>query len=129
MTLDVHRLTPTLTVNDLPLSLRFYCEGLGFVLLSRFENQAGELRSVILQAGASRLGLTQDDFSRGRDRQKGVGLRLFLELDGPLEPLITRAAAAGLALSDPAPLPWGVFACSVDDPDGFALTFCQRHPG
>lgn len=128
MALDIMRSTPTLTVNDLTVSVAFYCEGLGFTLLKQFPGEAGVRRSVILLAGSAYLGLTQDDFSRGRDRLKGVGVRLFLETTELIEVLAERVSAAGISIGQPTLLPWGVLGCSLTDPDGFALTICERQP-
>jgi uncharacterized glyoxalase superfamily protein PhnB len=121
-TLQARSLTPTLTVNDLKRSRRFYTEGLGFEVEEEYESE-GEVRGVRLAAGEAKLGLSQDDFSKGRDRAKGIGMRFYLETEQDLGVLARQAKGAGIALdSDPAPLPWGPMAFLVTDPDGFKLT-------
>ncbi|HEV8357776.1 MAG TPA: VOC family protein [Gemmatimonadales bacterium] len=121
-TLQARSLTPTLTVNDLKRSRRFYTEGLGFEVEEEYEAE-GEVRGVRLAAGEAKLGLSQDDFSKGRDRAKGIGMRFYLETEQDLAVLARQAKGAGIALdSDPAPLPWGPMAFLVTDPDGFKLT-------
>ncbi|MBA3554236.1 MAG: hypothetical protein H0W29_05710 [Gemmatimonadales bacterium] len=67
-------ITPTFTVNDLKLSLAWYRDGLGF-FGSEPREKGGRLQGVMLKAGACQLGLSQDDFSKGRDRPNGVGFR------------------------------------------------------
>ena len=121
-TLQARSLTPTLTVNDLKRSRRFYTEGLGFEVEEEYASE-GEVRGVRLAAGEAKLGLSQDDFSKGRDRAKGIGMRFYLETEQDLGVLARQAKGAGIALdSDPAPLPWGPMAFLVTDPDGFKLT-------
>ena len=121
-TLQARSLMPTLTVNDLKRSRRFYTEGLGFEVEEEYESE-GEVRGVRLAAGEAKLGLSQDDFSKGRDRAKGIGMRFYLETEQDLAVLARQAKGAGIALdSDPAPLPWGPMAFLVTDPDGFKLT-------
>ena len=39
----------------------------------------GRLQGVMLRAGSQRIGLSQDDWKKGRDRKKGVGLRMYIE--------------------------------------------------
>ena len=120
--LQARGLVPTLTANDIQQSLRFYTDGLGFEIMEKMEEN-GVLRGVMLKAGGALLGVSQDDFSKGRDRVKGVGMRLYLETEQDIKPLAEKARSAGIALIDgPAPLPWGPMGFTVTDPDGFRLT-------
>jgi uncharacterized glyoxalase superfamily protein PhnB len=121
-TLQVRSLVPSLTVNDIQRSLQFYTEGLGFAVSEKMEED-GEVQGVMLEAGGASLGLSQDDFAKGRDRIKGVGMRLWLETDQDVGALARQAKAAGITLNDgPGPLPWGPIGFTVTDPDGFRLT-------
>ena len=114
-------LVPGLTVNDLQRSIRFY-EWMGFEVEERWESE-GTLHGVMLQAGDIRLGLSQDDWKKGRDRVKGVGLRIWIGTDQEVDSVAARAKAAGLALdAEPHDTPWGSRAFEVTDPDGFKLT-------
>lgn len=76
-------LSPSFTVNDVRQSLRFY-EGLGFGVDERWEED-GVLLGVMVQAGEVRIGLTQDDWKKGRDRVKGVGMRTFIRTAQDIE--------------------------------------------
>src|SRR5687767_5409111 len=98
-TLKASSLMPTLTVNDLKKSLQFYRDGLGFAVTEE-EKQDGEVRGVMLEAGGVTLGISQDDFAKGRDRVKGVGMRLYLETDQDIEALAKQAKAAGVTLNE-----------------------------
>ncbi len=126
--LSVSRATPTLTVAVIGRSIDFYVNGLGFVLVNQFHDGQGAIRSAILRAGKAYLGITQDDFARGRDRAKGGGFRLFLETSQPIDELAGRAKASGIEVEGPMTLPWGggVQAIAIRDPDGYALTICAR---
>jgi len=120
-TLQAKSLMPTLTVNDVKKSIQFYTEGLGFILGERFEEN-GEVKGAMINAGGAILGISQDDFAKGRDRVKGLGMRLYLETDQSIEPLAAKAKAAGITVEGPAPLPWGPMGFTVTDPDGFKMT-------
>ena len=77
----------------------------------------------MLASGDSGLMLTQDDFAKGKDRVKGIGMRLYVETDQDLQALARQAKAAGLSVDgDPAPLGWGPMGFSLTDPDGFKVT-------
>jgi uncharacterized glyoxalase superfamily protein PhnB len=115
----------SLTVNDLDRSLRFY-EGLGFAVDERFEMD-GKLQGVMLRAGDAVVGISQDDFAKGRDRVKGVGMSIYVETDQDVTALARSAQAAGVTLdAGPAPMPWGPMGFSAKDPDGFKITICNR---
>lgn len=118
-------LSITLTVNDLQKSLQFYTEGLGFEVHERHEAE-GVLRFVMLESGAVHLGIGQDDFAKGRDRVKGVAMRLWITTSEDLNSMANRAKSAGIVLDhEPEALPWGAMAFAVTDPDGFKITIAQ----
>ena len=112
---------PSLTVNNLQDSQKFF-EGLGFEVEDKWEKD-GVLLGFMLKAGACRLGVSQDDGKKGRDRVKGVGLSLYIEAEGDIDQVAARAKAAGIPLkSEPANTDWGSRAFEVMEPSGFALT-------
>ena len=73
--LQITTIVPSFTVDDLQKSLTFY-QALGFTVGERWEEN-GTLQGVMLSAGKTELGLSQDDWKKGRDRKKGVGMRLY----------------------------------------------------
>jgi predicted enzyme related to lactoylglutathione lyase len=118
--LQAKTITPSLTVDDLQRSIRFF-EGLGFVVEERWED-GGVLRGVMLRAGESRLGISQDDWQKGRDRQKGLGMRLFINTSQDIDELASKAKAAGITLDAEPREMWGSRAFEVTEPSGFRLT-------
>ncbi len=121
--LQVRSLVPTLTVNDLQRSLKLYRDGLGFNVSEEMKD-GDKLMGVMLQAGDFTVGLAQDDFKKGKDRVKGIGMRLYLETSQDLAELARHVKSAGFTTGEgPAPLPWGPTGFTVTDPDGFKLTF------
>lgn len=120
--LRLRSLSPSLTADDLERSLRFYEDGLGFTVEERWEEE-GELKGVMLVAGDCHIGLSQDDWSQGRDRRKGVGFRIWAETTQDLEAMAARLREHGIEHEGPTDEPWGMPALTVVDPDGFKLTF------
>lgn len=117
-------LMPSLTVNDLQQSLDFFA-GLGFEIEDRWEDN-GVLLGAMLKAGDVRLGLSQDDGKKGRDRAKGVGMRIYVEAADDIDDLAARARAAGIVLSrEPHDTEWGARAFDVTEPSGFLLTIAS----
>ena len=123
-TLHGKSVMPSLTVDDLQRSLDFFV-GLGFSVEDRWEDK-GVLLGVMLRAGDARLGLAQDDGKKGRDRVKGIGMRLYIEADDNIDEVAARAKHAGVALTtEPHDTEWGTRAFDVKDPSGFVLTIAS----
>jgi predicted enzyme related to lactoylglutathione lyase len=126
-TLRLRSIEPSFTVSDLGRSLRFYTEVLGFVEGERFTDEGGELRGVMLKAGTCQFGLSQDDWAKGRDRQRGVAVRIWCTTAQDIDDLAARITARGGKLvNGPSDEPWGGRSLSVDDPDGFHLTIYRE---
>ena len=120
-------IVPTLTVDDLQKSIAFY-EALGFAIDERWEEK-GTLLGVMLRAGATRIGLNQDDWKKGRDRKKGVGVRLTMSTTQNVDDIAARARSAGIRLiSEPHDTEWNSRAFEVTDPSGFLITIYSETP-
>jgi len=119
---QISAIVPTLTVDDLQKSIAFY-EALGFAIDERWEDK-GTLLGVMLRAGKTEIGLNQDDWKKGRDRTKGVGVRLSISTTrGNVDELAKRAKNAGIMLkSEPRDTEWNSRAFELIDPSGFLLT-------
>ena len=126
-TMNGKSIMPSLTVDDIDQSTSFFT-GLGFEVEERWE-QDGKLLGVMLKAGNTGLGLSQDDGKKGRDRVKGVGLRLYIEADDNIDELAARAKAAGITLvSEPQDTEWGSRSFDVKEPSGFLITIASPMP-
>jgi predicted enzyme related to lactoylglutathione lyase len=123
-TLTALGVAPILTVNDLDRSLRFY-QGLGFGIERRYERD-GQLRGLMVRAGDARINLAQDDWAQGRDRVKGVGVRLFIVTHQDIDQLAAKVKEAGVRVdSGPEDMPWGR-SFALTDPDGFKVTVAHE---
>ena len=119
--LQAKTVSPTLTVDDLQKSMTFF-ERLGFGVEEKWEEN-GVLLGVMLRAGEARIGLSQDDWKKGRDRRKGVGMRIFIGTTQDIDRLAARAKEGGIALDvEPHDTEWGTRAFEVTEPSGFKLT-------
>jgi predicted lactoylglutathione lyase len=125
--LQITTVVPILTVDDLQKSITFY-EALGFAVGERWEEN-GTLLGVMMGAGKTGLGLNQDDWKKGRDRQKGVGMRLFMTTTQNVDELAGRAKSAGIALkAEPHDTEFKSRAFEVVDPSGYLLTIGSETP-
>jgi uncharacterized glyoxalase superfamily protein PhnB len=123
--LQAKTVSPSLTVNNLQQSVAFF-EGLGFGIEEKWEEK-GAVLGVMLRAGEARIGLSQDDWKKGRDRQKGVGMRILVETTQNIDQLAADAKKAGIVLdAEPHDTPWGSRAFEVTEPSGFRLTISSQ---
>jgi uncharacterized glyoxalase superfamily protein PhnB len=126
-TLNAKSILAGLTVDDLGKSITFY-EALGFSVSQRWE-QDGTLMSVMLKAGDLELGLNQDDWKKGRNRQKGIGTRLNIETTQSIDEIAARVKAAGFLLDvEPFDTQWKTRQFELTDPSGFKLTVSSEWP-
>ena len=126
-TLRLRSFEPSFTVDDLQRSVRFYTTVLGFTVGKQWSDN-GEARGVMLKAGVCELSLSQDDWAKGRGRQKGEAVRIWCSTAQDIDALAARIKAAGGRLTEePMNHPWGARSLSVDDPDGIHLTiYCEQ---
>ena len=112
----------SLTVADLPRSVAWYRDVLGFTEGERWE-EGGTVLGQQLKAGAVDLMLNQDDFARGRDRHKGDGVRVWWSTSQSLDALADAIRAKGAKLDyGQDETPWGDRAFGLTDPDGYHIT-------
>ena len=124
-TLRLRKLSPSFTASDLQRSIAFYRDVLGFVVGDEWREN-GQLAGCEIRAGAVTFMLNQDDFAKGRDRQKGIGHRLWCHTAQDLDRLAAEIKARGGMLDqEPQDMPWGDRLFMITDPDGFKLTFVQ----
>jgi catechol 2,3-dioxygenase-like lactoylglutathione lyase family enzyme len=114
---------PSFTVDDLEKSQAFYEGVLGFHVKERWIHE-GKLAGVELVAGVVSVFLGQDDWKKGKNREKGEGFRVYCTTVQDIDELAAQIKArGGQLLEEPKTQSWGTRDFAVADPDGFKLTF------
>ena len=115
--------SPSFTVNDLDKSTAWYRDVVGFEVEETWKDDSGNVMGVSLKAGNVSFMIGQDDWKKGRDRQKGEGFRIFCMTKANVDDLAKKIEAKGGRLDHPpTDQPWGVRDISLTDPDGFKIT-------
>ena len=119
---QISAIVPTLTVDDLEKSIAFY-QALGFAIEAQWDD-GGSMRGVMLRAGTTQIGLNQDNWQKGRDRVKGIAVRLSFSTTtaGSVDAIAKRARDAGISLQSEPLDAEGFRAFELIDPSGFLLT-------
>jgi catechol 2,3-dioxygenase-like lactoylglutathione lyase family enzyme len=125
-TLRLRATIPSFTVDDLERSIRFYTDALGFVEKERWKDDKGVTRGVMLFAGTCELGLSQDDWAKGRDRKKGLGFSVWCETRQDVDALAARVKGAGFTLASEPKDEYGGRSFAIEDPDGFRLVLYRE---
>lgn len=129
-TLRLRTVAPSFTVNDLAATIDWYTRVLGFTVQNEWKNDDGVTFAASLQAGTAQFNFGQDDFAKGRDRNKGIGFRIYCETAQDVDEIAARAIAEGVTLdAEPTDQPWGMRDFTVTDPDGFKITIWKELPG
>jgi len=122
--LRLRSIMPTFTVNDLERSVAWYHNGLGFYVAERWE-EGGRLQGVMLKAGACEFGLSQDDFTKGRDRTKGIGFRIWCNTTQDVDAIAARLRAFGGTIVEEPGERYDTYGFTAEDPDGFKIAITQ----
>jgi uncharacterized glyoxalase superfamily protein PhnB len=124
-TLRLRGISLSLTATDLRRSIAFYRDVLGFMVGEEWREN-GALAGVEILAGSVNVFLSQDDFAKGRDRQKGLGFRVRCHTTQDIDRFAAQIKERGGMLDEePKDMPWGERLFMISDPDGFKLSFVQ----
>ena len=118
----------SLTVDDLPRSVAWYREVLGFAV-DREHAREGRLIAVSLSAGTVQLLLTQDNGAQGSDRVKGAGFSLQFTTNQDVDALAEAARNAGATFDTEPTDQFGARVFRLRDPDGFRLVVSSVRKG
>ncbi len=127
---NVQQAVPFFGISNMEASLRFYIDGLGFVMTNQWTPEGdGKVRWCWLQLGAAALML--QEFKKdhhpnsGRpDGKLGVGVAICFQCKDALA-IYKEITARGIAAKTPF-VGNGMWVTSVQDPDGYKLEFESR---
>jgi catechol 2,3-dioxygenase-like lactoylglutathione lyase family enzyme len=124
------KLVASLGVSDLPRSLRFYRDCLGFEVVDSYEDDAGGLQWVFLRSGVAELMLQQLSPEEQITLEPALGhsWRLFLR-PADLEDVRRRLLATGLPVTEIELTAYGARECHAKDPDGYDLWLSEPESG
>jgi lactoylglutathione lyase len=121
---NVVEAVPFFGVSDMPASLKFYVEGLGFTVALKWEPD-GTLRWCRLQLGGAGLMLQDfrrdDGIVRPPEGKLGVGVSICFQCTDALA-IYRQALSRGLQPTEPF-VGNGLWVTGLSDPDGYRIEF------
>jgi catechol 2,3-dioxygenase-like lactoylglutathione lyase family enzyme len=110
-----------ITADDATASTNWYCDVLGFNVVDRWDSD-GFVGARLVSGGVT-VNINQDDWKQGRERIKGQGVRFFVIMGPDVDGYAAAIKSRGGALAQEPVSEWGMRAFSINDPDGYKLTF------
>ena len=132
MAIDVRGLAPLLQVFDMPTSIKFYCEGLGFEIAATDGKHAPDFDWVLLRLSGSEL-MLNTAYEKDRRPAAPDPARIAAHEDTGIYfgcPDVDGAYAQlrekGIPAKEPKVAPYGMKQLYLSDPDGYVLCFQWR---
>src|SRR5579864_5447054 len=132
MAIDVRGLAPLLQVFDMPTSIKFYCDGLGFEIAGHSGNSAPNSGWALLRLNGAEL-MLNTAYDVGERPPVPDPARIAAHQDTAIYfgcPDVDGAYAylreKGIQAEEPRTAPYGMKQMYLNDPDGYVLCFQWR---
>jgi len=132
MAIDFRGLAPLLCVFDMPTSIKFYCDGLGFEVVGTDGKPAPQFDWVLLRRNGSEL-MLNTAYDQGQRPPIPDPVRVAAHEDTAIYfgcPDVDGAYAhlreMGITAKEPKVAPYGMKQLYLTDPDGYLLCFQWR---
>lgn len=126
-------LSPTISVRDIKRSVEFYRDLLGFELGMVFPS-ADDLQNAgyadLSKDGMVLMFIPAASTGIGADERLGIGVNFYMEIDGNVDEYHAELKRRGVAVAvDIKDEPFGIRDFTIEDVDGYRLTFVNRLQG
>ena len=122
-------LSPTLAVRNIKKTIEFYKNSLGFEMGMCFPDASNPEYADLAKDGMVLMFIPAENLGIGREEKLGVGVNLYLEIDGDIGEyygeLKKRGVRIAIEITDE---PFGIRDFTVEDIDGHKLTFNKPSP-
>jgi uncharacterized glyoxalase superfamily protein PhnB len=119
-------LSPTLAVRNMKQTVQFYRDTLGFKMGMTFPNADNPEYVDFSRDGMILMFIPAENIGIGSEEKLGVGVNLYMQIDGDIDKYYNELKDKGIKIVvDIKDEPYGVRDFTVEDMDGYKLTFNQ----
>ena len=119
-------LSPMLAVRDMKKTIYFYMESLGFQLGMLFPGPDKPEYANLSKDGMALMFIPAANLGIGKDEKPGKGVNLYLQIDGDIDAYYDEIKRRGVKIAtEIKDEPFGIRDFTVEDIDGYQLTFNQ----
>jgi glyoxylase I family protein len=134
MAIDIRGLAPLLSVFDMPTSLKFYCDGLGFEIAGTDGKPAPHFDWVLLRCNGTEL-MLNTAYDGDRRPPSPDAARIAAHRDAAIyfgcpdvDGAYAQMTQMGISANKPKVAPYGMKQLYLTDPDGYLLCFQWESP-
>ncbi len=119
-------ISPTLAVRDMKQTIQFYRDSLGFKIGMTFPNADNPEYADLSKDGMVLMFIPAENIGIGREEKFGVGVNIYMQIDGDIDKYYNELKDKGVKIVvDIKDEPYGIRDFTVEDVDGYRLTFNQ----
>lgn len=119
-------LSPTLAVRNIKETIEFYKDSLGFKMGMCFPEANNPEYADLSKDGMSLMFIPIRNLGIGSEEKLGIGVNLYMQIDGDIDEYCEELKKRGVKIAvDIKDEPYGIRDFSVEDIDGYQLTFNQ----
>jgi uncharacterized glyoxalase superfamily protein PhnB len=119
-------ISPTLAVRNMKQTIQFYRDSLGFKVGMTFPDADNPEYAHLSKDGMVLMFIPAQNIGIGREEKLGVGVNMYMQIDGDIDEYYNELKDKDVNIVvDIKDEPYGIRDFTVEDIDGYKLTFNQ----
>jgi uncharacterized glyoxalase superfamily protein PhnB len=119
-------ISPTLAVRKMKQTIQFYRDALGFKVGMTFPDADNPEYAHLSKDGMVLMFILAQNIGIGKEEKLGVGVNIYMQIDGDIDKYYSELKDKGVKIVvDIKDEPYGIRDFTVEDTDGYRLTFNQ----
>ena len=119
-------ISPTLAVRNMKQTIEFYKNSLGFEMGMAFPDADNPEYADLSKDGMVIMFILAENIGIGSEEKLGVGVNIYMQIDGDIDEYYNKLKNKGVKIVvDIKDEPYGIRDFTVEDIDGYKLTFNQ----
>ena len=119
-------ISPTLAVRNMKETIEFYQDSLGFEMGMAFPDVNNPQYADLSKDGMILMFIPAENIGIGSQEKLGTGVNLYMQIDGDIDEYYKELKEKGVIIAvDIKDEPFGIRDFTIEDVDGYQLTFNQ----